>query len=140
MRASSATCVFCQIVEGTTDVSQVYRGDLCIAFVCLHQINPGHCLVCPTRHVESFTDLEPAEAESLLTLAQRIAKAQKERIPNCTGVTLSLADGADAGQEVRHTHLHVIPRARDDGFGWRRFGERPGRPELDRIALLLRDE
>ncbi|WP_210382176.1 HIT family protein, partial [Borreliella garinii] len=28
--------------------------------------------------------------------------------------------GAGAGQEVFHTHFHVIPRFKNDGFGFKR--------------------
>lgn len=138
VNGSSEYCVFCRIVEGSADCSQIYRDDVCIAFVCLHQVNPGHTLVCPTRHVESFTELSAEEATELMVVAQQIASVQKARMPGCSGATLSLADGVDAGQEVPHTHLHVIPRSLNDGFGWKRFGERPERTELDRIADLLR--
>ena len=49
------------------------------------------------------------------------------------GITLSLADGAAAGQDVPHAHLHVIPRQHADGFGWRRFGVAV---DLDRLEIL----
>ena len=37
-------------------------------------------------------------------------------------MNLLLADGAAAGQEVFHVHLHVLPRYEGDPFGLR-FGE-----------------
>ena len=116
----------------------IYRDDDAIAFLSLHQVNPGHVLVCPTRHIASFTELRPSETSQLLSVAQRIARIQREKLERCAGTTLSLADGVDAGQDVPHCHLHVIPRIRGDGFGWKHVGRRLARAELDAIALELR--
>ena len=55
----------------------------------------------------------------------------------CDGVNLILADGEAAGQEVLHLHLHVVPRFRGDGFGFKfpaRYAIVPDRRELDEIA------
>ena len=56
------------------------------------------------------------------------------------GVNLFLADGEAAMQEVFHSHLHVFPRYRGDGFGLR-FGPdykvRP-RADLERAANRIR--
>jgi histidine triad (HIT) family protein len=56
-------------------------------------------------------------------------------------VNLFVADGEAAGQEVFHVHLHIIPRFRGDGFGFR-FGpdyyRLPDRGTLDRLAAGIR--
>lgn len=59
----------------------------------------------------------------------------------CEGVNLFLADGERAGQEVFHVHLHVIPRYRRDGFGFRfpkRYYQKPPRRELEAAAEAIR--
>ncbi len=67
----------------------------------------------------------------------------KRVLPGCEGVTLSLADGIAAGQEVPHAHLHVIPRREGDGLGWKfppGYSEIPTeREKLDAVARLLRE-
>jgi histidine triad (HIT) family protein len=58
----------------------------------------------------------------------------------CEGFNLVLADGEAAGQEVFHSHLHVIPRFLEDGFGFRfpaDYPRLPPRSDLDRIAAEL---
>ena len=118
--------------------SEVFRNDLCVAFLDVNPINPGHTLICPIRHVTSFTDLEPDEHQAILSTAQRIARNLVSNMPGCSGVNLLLSDGEDAGQEVAHVHLHVVPRSKNDGFGWQRFGVATGRDELDAIAQTIR--
>ena len=138
MTASSESCVFCQIVAGSAPSSEIHRDELCVAFMDLHPINAGHALICPTRHVVSFVDLRPVESEAIMRMAQRVARAQRETLPGCSGVNVILSDGEAAGQEVAHAHFHIVPRERGDGFGWRRFGGRSTREDLDAIAARLR--
>lgn len=132
------SCVFCQIADGSAAGSIVFRNKLCMAFMDLHPINVGHVLICPIRHVVSFTDLNANETQSILCVAQRIVRTQKDALPNCSGVNLILSDGEAAGQEVLHAHFHLVPRQKGDGFGWRRLGRRSSREQLDAMAEKLR--
>lgn len=131
-------CPFCRILSGELPSSRVLEDDLVLAILDIHPAHPGHTLVMPRRHVESFTDLTAMEVERLALAGQRVAAALKQAFDSCEGVTFSLADGAAAGQDVPHTHLHVIPRRTDDGFGWRAAGSLQNRDALDAIATRLR--
>jgi histidine triad (HIT) family protein len=131
-------CVFCRILAGEVPSSQVLDNDLIVAFLDIRPANPGHTLVLPRRHVESFTELSPMEVEQLALCGQRIAAALKQGFDGCEAVTFSLADGVAAGQDVPHTHLHVVPRRTGDGLGWRAAGQLQDRETLDAIAPQLR--
>jgi diadenosine tetraphosphate (Ap4A) HIT family hydrolase len=61
---------------------------------------------------------------------------------DCQGVNLFLADEAAAEEEVFHTHLHVIPRYRGDGFESRfpsGYPTEPHRSELDATAKRIKE-
>lgn len=131
-------CRFCSIIQGVEIASVVLSTKGELAFLDVSPVNPGHALVVPRRHVNAFTELTAKEVRSLALTAQRVATALKERLVGCVGITLSLADGENAGQEVPHVHLHVIPRYRSDDFGWRRFGKKTNRDRLDSIANKVR--
>jgi diadenosine tetraphosphate (Ap4A) HIT family hydrolase len=131
-------CRFCSIADGAETASVVLSTEGVVAFLDVSPVNPGHTLVVPRRHVSAFTQLNAAEVGSLALAVQRVAIALKERLSGCVGVTLSLADGEGAGQEVPHVHFHVIPRYRSDDFGWRRFGQRTDRGSLDSLAAKVR--
>ena len=131
-------CPFCRILVGELPSSLVLEDDLVVALLDIRPANPGHTLVMPRRHVESFTDLRPREVEQLALCGQRIATALKQEFSQCEAVTFSLADGAAAGQDVPHTHLHVVPRRTGDGLGWRAAGQLQDRETLDAIATKLR--
>src|SRR5215510_6344762 len=125
----TTSCVFCRILAGEMPASRVL--ETCPA-------NPGHTLVVPHRHVVSFTDLTPAEVAETALCGQRVAAALKRGAVPCEGITVSLADGAAAGQDVPHVHLHIIPRHATDGLRWRAAGRLEQRGELDAIARQIR--
>ena len=131
-------CVFCRILAGQLPSSPVLDSDLVVALLDIHPWNPGHTLVLPRRHVESFTDLSPMEVEQLVLCGQRIATALKQGFDGCEAVTFSLADGVAAGQDVPHTHLHVVPRRTGDGLVWGTAGQLQDRESLEAIASQLR--
>lgn len=113
------TCTFCRILNRELPASLVREDEHTVSFLDIHPVAEGHTLVLPRRHVESFTDLSLEEVSALFSSGQRIARQLKTSLDNCEGITLSVADGVSAGQEVPHVHLHLIPRKQGDEFGWR---------------------
>lgn len=137
----NADCVFCRILAGTEEASFVFRDERVAAFMDIVPVNPGHLLVVPTSHAARLSDLDPADGARMFEVAHQAAVALSRAGVECEGVNLFLADGAAAGQEVKHAHLHVFPRSRGDGFGLRLpagYGTRPPRAELDRVAERIR--
>ena len=72
-------------------------------------ISPGHTLIIPRRHVDSFFNLIAEEKLDLLGLLE-IAKAgvDEEFIPDSFNIGIN--DGPAAGQTIPHLHIHLIPR------------------------------
>ena len=135
-------CVFCGILAGKSPGSVVYRDELCVAFMDTQPVNAGHVLVVPLKHAAYLSDLDSPTAGHLMVVAQRIADALRQSRVRTEGVNLILADGAAAGQEVFHVHLHVIPRHAGDGFGFRfgpEYTNRPPREQLDAATAQIRD-
>jgi histidine triad (HIT) family protein len=135
-------CTFCRILRDELPSSRVLENDIVVALLDIRPVGPGHTLVIPRRHVRAFTDLSANEVEQIALAGQRVASSLKAGVPHCEGVSLLLADGEAAGQEVPHAHLHVIPRQSGDGFGWRlpdSYGAVQHRSELDAMAARIRD-
>ncbi len=69
----------------------------------------------------------------------RLAAVLRSSGLRCEGINLFLADGAVAGQEVFHVHLHVVPRFAGDAFRIEAdWPVQPTRPEPDDIASQIR--
>ncbi len=82
-------------------------------------ITKGHVLIIPKEHVELLTELDDHLVGELFIAAKRVGLALKKSKLNCRGINYILADGTEAGQEIFHVHLHIVPRYRGDGFGLR---------------------
>ena len=135
-------CIFCDILSGAAPASFVYRDEVCAAFMDIQPINPGHLLIIPLAHAAYLAELEPATGGHMFQVAQRLAAALRRSGVKCEGVDFFLADGEAAGQEVFHVHLHIIPRFRGDGFGFRfppTYTRRPPRADLDALAKSIRE-
>lgn len=136
-----AACVFWEIVSGRSPASVIHRDDVCVAFMDICPVNPGHLLVVPARHATYLCDLDPDVGRALFGVAQTLSQAVRLSGLKAEGINLFLADGEVAGQDVLHVHLHVLPRFTGDGFGHRfppGYGQQPPRAELDANARAIR--
>ena len=137
---STAPCIFCDIVGGDAGASMVYADELTMAFMDIQPVNEGHVLVVPRVHAAYLADLDPETGARLFQVGMRLAGALRSSGIRCEGVNLFLADGAAAGQEVFHVHVHAIPRYKNDGFGFRfspDYMVLPGRESLDAAAVRI---
>ncbi len=133
-----AACVFCEIVAGRAAASVVHRDDRVVAFMDIRPLTVGHMLVVPIRHAVGLTDLDEEDGAQAFRVGRRLAVALRATGVRCEGVSLSVADGAAAGQVVFHFHLHVIPRYAGDPLRVSAVRPQPSREELDRVAGAVR--
>lgn len=136
-------CIFCKIIDGSAPSSKVVEDDICLAFMDIQPVNPGHVLVIPKGHFEDLADLPADIGAHLFQVAQRIVLSLPKTDIKVEGADLFLAHGEAAGQEIFHVHLHVIPRFRGDGFGFRfgpHYSNLPERSELDAIASQIANQ
>ena len=133
-------CVFCRIIARTLPASFVAEDETAVAFMDLRQAVPGHVLVVPRRHAPTIYDLAPDDGAAVIHLAIRVARGLRHVLAPA-GLNLWQSNGAIAGQEVDHFHLHLQPREAGDGI-WDVYphGVPESRPQafLDDIAARLR--
>ncbi|XP_012993748.2 bis(5'-adenosyl)-triphosphatase isoform X1 [Esox lucius] len=87
--------------------------ELSFALVNRKPVVPGHVLVCPLRTVERFRDLRPDEVADLFITTQRVADLVEKHF-QASSLTIAIQDGPEAGQTVKHVHVHVLPRKAGD--------------------------
>lgn len=103
------TCIFCQIVRREAPATIVREWPGALAFVPLDPVVEGHTLVIPKRHTPDFAAWADDSAEAMFAAAQL---ARDMGGP----MNLITSKGREATQSVFHLHLHLVPRAKDDGL------------------------
>ena len=106
--------IFTKIINREIPADIVYEDEVVLAFLDINPNNHGHTLVVPKEHSVDATQTDAKTLTHILSVGQRVALAQRELL-HATGNNFIFNCGADGGQEVFHTHLHVVPRFKNDG-------------------------
>ena len=130
-------CLFCEIVAGRSPAARLFENEQVVAITDLRQALPGHTLILPRRHAETIYDLDADSAAALMQVAVRVARALRAEF-SPAGLSLWQSNGAAAFQEVPHVHLHLHPRAIDDGLVRIYPNLPPAAPPADLDALAAR--
>ena len=137
MARRDANCVFCKIAAGEIASYRIYEDSLTIAFMDINPAASGHALVIPREHWPDIHTLPPELLSATARTAQRVAAAVAT-VLEPAGLNLVQANGAGAAQSVSHFHIHVLPRALDDGLALN-WSLRPGEPaQLESLAVRLK--
>ncbi|MBS1489637.1 MAG: HIT family protein [Bacteroidetes bacterium] len=132
-------CVFCEIVKGTRQANQVvYRDHLVVAFMNHAPANPGHILVVPVVHAKEITEVPDSTARQMMSVGRKIATAMRKTDIKCEGFNFRINSGEAAGQTVFHSHLHVIPRFKDEKLSMDEHHTLPPE-ELEVVAKKIRN-
>ena len=119
-------CIFCSIVQKQSEAAIIYEDEDVMAFLDIMPINEGHCLVIPKIHHKLVEEVDEKVYLKLFTVGRSLLKKIKEVLPETTAFNYLIANGEDAGQEIYHVHLHIIPRKPNDRFGFK-FGPNYGK-------------
>ena len=139
-RPHTADCIFCAIIRGDAPATFVHQDEVILAFMDTRPVQPGHLLVVPRAHATLLPELDDRTLARLWSVATSLNGALRASSLPVEAVSVYIADGAAAGQEVAHVHIHLIPRRANDGFGFRfpaGFPTFPDRSELELTAALI---
>jgi len=128
-------CLFCKMVTGEIPAHKIYENDRVLAFLDIGPVSPGHTLVISKAHAENLAANTVEDACALMTaihdLAPKIARAV-----GASGYNLGMNHGEVAGQDVLHTHLHIMPRKEGEARAF--VKTHPSQEELKGIAEKIR--
>ncbi len=102
-------CIFCKIIQGSIPCEKVYEDDQFLAFLDIKPATKGHMLIIPKDHSVDCTQMDPELGASFFRIVNRLIEAAKKGL-GAKGCNLGSNIGAPSGQEVFHTHFHLIPR------------------------------
>jgi diadenosine tetraphosphate (Ap4A) HIT family hydrolase len=110
---SSNSCIFCnphKNIKLLTESATAY------AIFDGYPINKGHVLVVPKRHVSNYFDLPFKEQSACWLMVNKVQELlNKEFEPD--GFNVGMNINREAGQNMMHSSIHVIPRYKIDTIG-----------------------
>jgi len=109
-----AECIFCRIARKEGSAERILETEHVVSFLDIQPKSLGHTLVMPKRHATRLADLSN-ELVSEVFKATRDVVNMLEKALKPDAFTIGINDGEEAGQEIPHLHVNVIPRFRGDG-------------------------
>ncbi len=95
--------IFSKIIDGEQPAEFVWKDDVCVAFLSIAPLKPGHTLIVPRAEVDHWLDAEPETLRHLAGVSQSIGRALMTAYRPVKVGSMIL------GLEVPHLHIHVSP-------------------------------
>lgn len=129
-------CIFCKIINKEIPSQKIYEDNEIVAFLDIQPVKPGHTLVIPKKHYDTFENTPVEVITNLFSIVHKLA-TQIKNVVKADGFNLSLNNGRAADQIIDHTHVHIIPRYYDDGLKtWDKMSYQAN--EMSELAEKLR--
>lgn len=105
-------CIFCKIVNGDIPSYTLYEDDIVRVFLDVNPQVNGHILIIPKKHYIDILDIEEDVLKYIYKeIAPKMYDLLKSKL-HATGLSISQNNGT--AQEVKHYHVHLIPRYKHD--------------------------
>lgn len=99
--------IFCKIIEGEIPSYCIYEDEIVMVIMDANPVSDGHCLVIPKKHFKDLYDIDNDILLHILKTGRKVSKILMEKL-DCDGISLDENNGSS--QEVKHFHLHIIPK------------------------------
>jgi histidine triad (HIT) family protein len=129
---------FARILRGQLPATKVYEDRTVFALMNIHPLSTGDLLVIPKGHYRNLMDIPPPVLVHLMSVTQRLAKAQARAL-HPDGIFLRQNNGEAAGQTVFHFHIHVTPQWNGVPLAQTSYAQPPADPRrLAAVAARIR--
>ncbi len=106
-------CVFCEIVKGNMQSRKIYENKYSIALLDAFPLIEGHTLIITKEHKTKIQDLSTYENNDIFSLLHAIVNTV-EKTMECESTLIAIHNGKEAGQEIPHLHIHIVPANKED--------------------------
>jgi histidine triad (HIT) family protein len=131
-------CVFCDIIAKQEPASVVHEDEALLAIMDQSPLSLGYVIVF-AKHTESVRQLMERTWAQMNAVAQATARCNRCLGTHLEGFNFMISDGAIAGQDVPHAHLHLVPRSAGDGLHVTTESIERTRLQLDKDAAQIRE-
>jgi histidine triad (HIT) family protein len=109
-------CIFCKIIAGKIPAKVIMQNEKAMAMLDAFPLAAGHSLVIPKSHYAKVQKMSKQDAMAVFEIVWKLVGAV-ETGSEVNASTIAIHNGSEAGQEVPHVHIHIVPRKRGDGAG-----------------------
>ena len=106
-------CLFCKIINKEIPSEIIYEDEIVKVFLDINPNTNGHCLIIPKKHIITVDELDSNLITHILEVEKKMYELLKDKL-NIDGLTI--VQNNEYGQEVKHYHIHLIPRYKDDNW------------------------
>ena len=105
-------CIFCKIIKGEIPSKTIYEDEKIKVIMNINPSTNGHLLILPKKHYVNILDIdEEIITHSFKIIRDKLYPLLKEKL-SCEGLTI--AENNFLGQEIKHFHIHLTPRYKND--------------------------
>lgn len=104
-------CIFCKIINGEIPSYTIFEDELIKIFLDINPSSNGHCLVIPKKHFVDINDIDSEYLNHIFTVVKEMLPILESKL-NYDGISLCQNNGFV--QEVKHFHLHLIPKYKNN--------------------------
>lgn len=104
-------CLFCKIINGEIPSEKIYEDDKVFVFLDINPTTNGDTLIVPKKHYQDFRNIDSELLNHMYDVIKKLYPIYQEKL-QCDGLTIS--HNTDYGQEIKHFHIHFIPRYTND--------------------------
>jgi len=101
--------LFEKIIKGDIPSYKVYEDDDFFAFLDNNPHSKGHTLIIPKEPYENLTEIPDEILGQFIKVVKDLAIRAQSTL-DADGYNIVMNNGAIAGQEIFHAHIHMIPR------------------------------
>jgi histidine triad (HIT) family protein len=109
-------CIFCKIIAREIPARVLMQNEKAMALLDAFPLAPGHSLVIPKLHYAKVQQMSQQDALAMFEIVWKLTGAV-ETGSQVNASTIAIHNGREAGQEVPHVHVHIVPRKKGDGAG-----------------------
>lgn len=100
-------CVFCKIIEGKIPAEKFYEDDKYVVISDIDPVAKLHYLLIPKKHFVTMEEMTEVDLKDFAQILKRLPRITKE-LGFKNGYRFIINQGEDAGQSVKHMHIHLI--------------------------------
>lgn len=117
---NNKNCIFCKIVKNEIPCFKICENDKALCFLDVNPISDGHCIVIPKKHFRTLSETDDEYLNSMINLSKIAANKLLKSKLKPWGFNYLTNEEIIAGQEIFHTHMHVIPKyAKHEGLNFK---------------------